>query len=132
MTVSMRVMSAGTGYRYLLDSVAVGDGDREPGRALTDYYTQPGCPPGRWLGSGLAVLGDGQLQAGDVVTEVQLGLLLGAGCDPVTGAPLGRAFGTATRPWLPAACGPAPSGTESPAPHPTDPRSAAVPGQGWR
>ena len=87
----MRVMSAGHGYRYLLDSVAIGDGAREPGRALTDYYTQPGCPPGRWLGSGLQALGDGQLQAGDVVTEVQLGLLLGAGCDPVTGVPLGRA-----------------------------------------
>ncbi|CAN5493614.1 hypothetical protein BH23ACT9_BH23ACT9_25520 [soil metagenome] len=91
-TVSMRVMSAGTGYRYLLDSFAVGDGVREPGRALTDYYTVAGCPPCRWLGSGLAALGDGQLHAGDVVTEAQLALLLGAGCDPVTGAPLGRAY----------------------------------------
>ncbi len=88
----MRVMSAGSGYRYLLDSVAVGDARREPGRALSEYYTQPGCPPGRWLGSGLAAFGDGQLQVGDVVTEVQLALLLGAGCDPLTGVPLGRAY----------------------------------------
>jgi hypothetical protein len=29
MTVSMRVMSAGDGYKYLLKSVAAGDGDRE-------------------------------------------------------------------------------------------------------
>ena len=28
MTVSMRVMSAGDGYKYLLKSVAAGDGDR--------------------------------------------------------------------------------------------------------
>ncbi|MGI9017617.1 MAG: MobF family relaxase [Euzebya sp.] len=91
-TVSMRVMSAGTGYRYLLHSVAVGDGRREPGRALADYYTQPGCPPGRWLGSGLGEFADGQLHTGDVVTETQLALLLGAGCDPVNGAPLGRAY----------------------------------------
>lgn len=28
MTVSMRVMSAGDGYKYLLRTVAAGDGDR--------------------------------------------------------------------------------------------------------
>jgi hypothetical protein len=28
MTVSMRVMTAGDGYKYLLKSVAAGDGDR--------------------------------------------------------------------------------------------------------
>ena len=38
MTVSMRVMSAGDGYRYLLSTVAVGDGDRSLSTPLTRYY----------------------------------------------------------------------------------------------
>ncbi len=88
----MRVMSAGAGYRYLLDSVAVGDAAREPGRGLADYYTAEGCPPGRWLGSGLPTLGSGQLRTGDVVTEEQVARLLGQGRDPLTGEPLGRAY----------------------------------------
>ncbi|WP_372530549.1 relaxase domain-containing protein, partial [Euzebya sp.] len=85
-------MTAGAGYRYLLNSVAVGDAVREPGRGLVDYYTVEGCPPGRWLGSGLPGLGSGQLQAGAVVTEEQVARLLGHGRDPLTGDPLGRAY----------------------------------------
>ncbi len=88
----MRVMSAGAGYRYLRDSVAVGDAVREPGRGLADYYTAEGCPPGRWLGSGLPGLGSGELRAGVVVTEEQVARLLGQGRDPLTGDPLGRAY----------------------------------------
>lgn len=88
----MRVMSAGDGYRYLIDSVAVGDGQRDPARALTSYYDEAGTPPGRWLGAGLPGLGDGAIGAGDRVTEEQLARLLGQGRDPVTGRPLGRAF----------------------------------------
>ncbi len=91
-TVSMRVMSAGAGYRYLLNSVAVGDAVRKSGRTLVDYYTVEGCPPGRWLGSGLPALGSGELRAGDVVTEEQVARLLGQGRDPLTGEPLGRAY----------------------------------------
>lgn len=53
MTVSMRVMSAGDGYKYLLRSVAAGDGDRSLSTPLTRYYAEEGTPPGRWLGSGL-------------------------------------------------------------------------------
>ncbi|PMC74258.1 hypothetical protein CJ197_14440 [Brachybacterium sp. UMB0905] len=53
MTVSIRVMTAGQGYRYLLNSVVVGDGDRDAATALTRYYEQSGTPPGRWYGSGL-------------------------------------------------------------------------------
>ncbi|WP_370325523.1 MobF family relaxase [Euzebya sp.] len=85
-------MSAGAGYRYLLDSVAVGDAAREPGRGLADYYSVEGCPPGRWLGSGLPALASGELRAGDVVTEEQVARLLGQGRDPLTGDPLGRAY----------------------------------------
>ena len=91
-TVSMRVMSAGHGYRYLTSSVAIGDGQRQSGLPLTAYYTADGTPPGRWLGSGLAGLGDGRVRPGDVVEEPQLALLLGEGRDPITGDPLGRAY----------------------------------------
>ena len=38
MTVSMRVMSAGDGYTYLLRTVAAGDGDRSLSTPLTRYY----------------------------------------------------------------------------------------------
>ncbi|MTV27624.1 relaxase domain-containing protein [Nitriliruptoraceae bacterium ZYF776] len=88
----MRVMSAGDGYRYLLASVAAGDGGRDPSTPLTRYYAEAGCPPGFWLGSGIRGLGDGQLRAGDTVSEEQLQLLLGRGCDPITGDPLGHAY----------------------------------------
>jgi len=33
-TVSMRVMSAGDGYKYLLRTVAAGDGDRDLSRLI--------------------------------------------------------------------------------------------------
>lgn len=92
MTVSMRVMSAGDGYKYLLRTVAAGDGDRDLSTPLTRYYNADGTPPGRWLGSGLTALGSGQLHDGDEVTEAQLQLLIGMGRDPLTGDPLGRAY----------------------------------------
>lgn len=44
MTVSMRVMSAGDGYKYLLRSVAAVDGDRSLSTPLTRYYTEQGTP----------------------------------------------------------------------------------------
>lgn len=59
MTVSMRVMSAGDGYKYLLRTVAAGDGDRHLSTPLTRYYNVAGTPPGRWIGSGLPALGSG-------------------------------------------------------------------------
>lgn len=92
MTVSMRVMSAGDGYRYLLKTVTVADGVRSLSTPLTRYYLEEGTPPGRWLGAGVAALGAGELRVGDRVSEAQLQLLMGAGCDPITGDPLGRAF----------------------------------------
>lgn len=92
MTVSMRVIHAGKGYRYLLRSVAVGDGHRRMVDPLTRYYAEEGTPPGRWMGSGVSGFGDGQITPGSTVTEAQLVLLLGMGRDPVTGGQLGRAF----------------------------------------
>ncbi|WP_246159776.1 MobF family relaxase [Microbacterium rhizomatis] len=85
-------MSAGDGYKYLLRTVATGDGDRMLSTPLTRYYTEEGTPPGRWLGSAIAVLGGGSVVVGDQVTETQLQLLIGMGRDPVMGDPLGSAY----------------------------------------
>jgi hypothetical protein len=85
-------MSGGASYRYLMSSVAAGDGDRGATNPLTSYYAKSGTPPGRWLGSGLASVGGGRgLRAGSQVTEEQLFRLLGMACNPVGGQPLGRA-----------------------------------------
>lgn len=48
----MRVMSAGDGYKYLLKSVAAGDGDRSLSTPLTRYYAEAGAPPGFWIVGG--------------------------------------------------------------------------------
>lgn len=94
MTVSMRVMSVGDGYKYLLRTA--GDGDRSLSTPLTRYYNAEGTPPGRWMGGGLAGLGGGRIVEGDQVSEAQLQLLVGMGRDPITGDPLGP-----TRPTSP-------------------------------
>lgn len=95
MVMTIRVMSSGRGYEYLMKSVATGDTARETGTPLTRYYTETGCPPGTWLGSGLASLDTGHgpaLADGDTVTEEQLEKLLGQGVHPLTGAKLGSRF----------------------------------------
>lgn len=88
----MRRMSAGSGYQYLLRSVAAGDGQRTMSTPLTRYYSEVGTSPGRWLGSGVGAFGAGQIRPGMQVTEEQLALLVGMGRDPVTGEQLGRAY----------------------------------------
>ena len=87
----MRVMSAGDGYKYLLRTVAAGDGDRSLSTPLTRYYAEEGNPPGFWLGAGVAALGR-VIVEGDQVSESQLQLLVGMGRNPVTGDPLGLAY----------------------------------------
>ncbi|WP_205548064.1 relaxase domain-containing protein, partial [Leucobacter sp. wl10] len=62
-------MSAGDGYKYLLRSVVAGDGDRSLSTPLTRYYAEVGNPPGSWLGSGLAQLGEGRITPGEEVSE---------------------------------------------------------------
>jgi conjugative relaxase-like TrwC/TraI family protein len=104
-TVSMRVMSAGDGYKYLLRTVAAGDGQRSLSTPLTRYYKAKETPPGRWLGSGLPGLGSGRILEGAEVTEAQLQRLIGLGRDPVDGAPLGRAYPDYQRPIAPASPG---------------------------
>ncbi|MBL3700421.1 MobF family relaxase [Leucobacter luti] len=88
----MRVMSAGDGYKYLLRTVASGDGDRALSTPLTRYYTDEGTPPGRWMGSAVTALGNGTIIVGDEVSEEQLQRLIGQGLDPVTGQALGRPY----------------------------------------
>jgi len=89
--ISLRRMSLGSGYRYLMESVAAGDGAPLPSSNLTRYYATSGTPPGVFLGTGLAGLDDGRgIEHGSRVTEQHLFNLLGMCADPVTGQPLGR------------------------------------------
>ncbi|MGC9156179.1 MAG: MobF family relaxase [Ferrimicrobium sp.] len=91
--LSIAKLSIGQGYRYLMDSIAVGDGGCEPGSALTRYYAESGTPPGRWKGAGLGDLGDGVgLELGSEVSESQLWNLLGLIADPITGERVGQAI----------------------------------------
>ena len=87
----MRRISLGGGFRYLMDSVAVGDGVAARPETLAAYYAASGTPPGVFLGSGLAGLGGGRgVKKWSVVTEEHLFRMLGVSCDPLTGEPVGR------------------------------------------
>ncbi len=89
--ISLRRMSLGAGYRYLMESVAAGDGVRRQSMSLTDYYAESGTPPGVFLGAGLGALDDGRgVEKGSAVSEEHLFNLLGICADPVTGKALGR------------------------------------------
>jgi conjugative relaxase-like TrwC/TraI family protein len=89
--LSIRKMTLGSGYRYLMESVATGDGARHQSTSLADYYAASGTPPGVFLGAGLAGLGGGRgVEVGSEVSEQHLFNLLGMGADPITGEALGR------------------------------------------
>ncbi len=89
--LSIRRMTLGSGYRYLMESVAAGDGVRHQTRSLADYYADSGTPPGVFLGAGLAALDGGRgVEIGSEVSEQHLFNLLGMCADPITGQPLGR------------------------------------------
>jgi conjugative relaxase-like TrwC/TraI family protein len=88
--ISMRRMALGSGFKYLMDSIAVGDGRADQSSSLTRYYAESGTPPGVFLGAGLADLDGGLGVAhGSEVTEEHLLNMLGRCADPVTGDPLG-------------------------------------------
>lgn len=88
--ISIRRISLGGGYRYLMESVAVGDGAAERSSSLSRYYASSGTPPGVFLGAGLADLGgDGGIAAGSEVTEEHLERMLAGCADPVTGESVG-------------------------------------------
>src|SRR5207245_1116125 len=92
LTISIRRMSLGSGYKYLMESVARGDGVADQSSPLTRYYADSGTPPGRFMGAGLAGLDNGNgVQAGTAVTEEHLFRMLGMLQDPITGQQLGRA-----------------------------------------
>src|SRR6476469_7317205 len=89
--MSIRRMTLGAGYRYLMSSVARMD-EAGPAAGLQAYYAANGTPPGRFLGAGLAGLNNGQgVQSGSVVTEEHLWRMMGMLQDPVTGEQLGQA-----------------------------------------
>lgn len=91
MTMSIRRMTLGSGYKYLMSSVAQSDGASQQASALTRYYAESGTPPGRFLGEGLAGLDRGNgVRRGSRVTEEHLFRMLGMLQDPLTGEQLGR------------------------------------------
>jgi conjugative relaxase-like TrwC/TraI family protein len=88
--ISIRRISLGGGFRYLIDSVARGDGETEPSSSLAAYYAESGTPPGVFLGSGLADLDGGKgLEPGSQVSEEHLWNMLVACSDPVSGEVIG-------------------------------------------
>ena len=96
--MSLHVLNAGSGYRYLLRSTAAGDGS-SAADGLAAYYAATGTPPGVWVGGGLAGLNNGHgLPDGLPVDETTLGRLFGHGHDPVTGQPLGRGLAVRRQP----------------------------------
>ena len=92
MTVSIRRMTLGSGFKYLMSSIAQSDGAADHASALTRYYAESGTPPGRFMGAGLPGLAGGRgVAVGAQVSEEQLFRMLGMLQDPITGEQLGRA-----------------------------------------
>ncbi len=77
--MTVHKLSAGEGFKYYTSEVSTGDVLRDPNRALGDYYTVEGMPPGQWLGSGAA-----SLALSGEVTEEQMGALFSGNALPVT------------------------------------------------
>jgi conjugative relaxase-like TrwC/TraI family protein len=90
--ISIRRISLGGGFRYLMQSVAAGDENTPQRDGLTAYYAASGTPAGRFLGAGLAELDGGRgVQKGSLVSEEHLYRMLVELCGPVSGEPLGGA-----------------------------------------
>jgi len=84
--ISIRRISLGGGYRYLMESVAAGDGAAGRSNGLARYYAASGTPPGVFMGAGLADLDGGNgVETGTTVTEANLELMLAGLADPVSG-----------------------------------------------
>ncbi|MDH2903786.1 MAG: MobF family relaxase [Actinomycetota bacterium] len=94
--MTIRRLSIGAGYKYLLKSIAVGDGPEGTDRSdLVRYYSQSGTPPGVFLGAGLVGLDRGRgVTVGQSVTAENLQRMLQDCADPITGEVLGRAPNT--------------------------------------
>ena len=88
--ISIRRISLGGGYRYLMESVAAGDGATERSNGLARYYATSGTPPGTFLGAGLVDLDGGNgVEAGSEVAEKHLEAMLAGCADPVSGEAVG-------------------------------------------
>ena len=90
--MTIRRLSVGSGYKYLLKSIAVGDGPEGTDKSnLVRYYSESGTPPGAFLGAGLVGLDDGRgVAIGQSVTAENLQRMLQDCADPITGEVLGR------------------------------------------
>lgn len=83
--MTLRPVHAGSGYRYLLRSVATNDAEPdtpevpENGDRLSAYYQAKGTPAGRWRGTGLAALNSETAVEGAEITEDQMAALYGEG-----------------------------------------------------
>jgi conjugative relaxase-like TrwC/TraI family protein len=90
--MTIRRLSIGAGYKYLLKSIAAGDGPEGTDRSdLVRYYSETGTPPGVFLGAGLVGLDDGRgVAVGQSVTAENLQRMLQDCADPITGEVLGR------------------------------------------
>ncbi|WP_394281320.1 MobF family relaxase [Corynebacterium sp.] len=88
--MSFRAVHAGSGYQYLLRSVATNDAHDpmvEEGK-LSNYYQAKGTPPGRWIGRGLASLRSESAAVGVEIEAEQMEALYGLGYHPDTHAML--------------------------------------------
>ena len=79
--MSMKRITAGSGYDYLTRQVAAMDSTEKGYTGLASYYTEKGETPGTWIGTGLNGI-DG-LNPGDIVTIEQMQALFGAGLHPL-------------------------------------------------
>lgn len=77
--LSLKKVTAGSGYVYLTQQVAAQDGQVRTG--LAAYYEEKGESPGVWMGNGM--VGFDGLNAGDAVTEAHMLALFGKGQHPL-------------------------------------------------
>ena len=90
--MTIRRLSIGAGYKYLLKSIAVGDGPEGTDKSdLVRYYSETGTPPGVFLGAGLVGLDNGRgVAVGQSVSAENLQRMLQDCADPITGEVLGK------------------------------------------
>jgi conjugative relaxase-like TrwC/TraI family protein len=88
--ISLRRLSVGAGYKYLIHSIAAGDGPlNHDVTSLENYYLASGTPHGRFLGRGLAGLDNGMgVAEGTTVEDEHLRRMLHECADPITGEQL--------------------------------------------
>ena len=93
--MTIRRLNIGAGYKYLLKSIAVGDGPEGTDKSdLVRYYSETGTPPGVFLGAGLVGLDNGRgIAVGRSVTAENLQRMLQDCADPITGEVLGKTPG---------------------------------------